>query len=218
MKIHREGYRLIMATVLLLVIINILAFRLFSNIPLIPYIVLILSLLKTGFFLFFFRSPVRPLNDRPMTVTAPADGKIVVIEEAIEKEYLGDLRLQISVFMSPLNVHCNRYPVSGIVREVIYHPGRYLVAWHPKSSELNERCTVVIETESGNHVVVRQIAGTVARRIVTYAKPGQVVKQGEELGFIKFGSRVDLFLPQDFRPNVSVNQKVAANTSVIGSF
>lgn len=183
-----------------------------------PVVVLTVSLLFFAFLLYFFRAPVRVAEPDELAVYSPADGKIVVIEKTTEKEYLKEPRLQISVFMSPFNVHSNRYPVSGTIREVIYHPGKYLVAWHPKSSELNERCTTVIEMESGEQIVVRQIAGALARRIVTYAKPGMRVRQGEEMGFIKLGSRVDLFLPEGFKPSISVDTKVKAVKSVLGRF
>ena len=140
---------------------------------------------------------------------------MVVIEETFENEYFKDNRLQISIFMSPFNMHSNRYPVSGHIKYVNYHSGNYMVAWHPKSSELNERSTIVIETEKGTEILVRQIAGAVARRIVTYAKEGQKVTQGDELGFIKFGSRVDIFLPLGTEIEVPILQQVKANKSII---
>ncbi|MBE0675976.1 MAG: phosphatidylserine decarboxylase family protein [Bacteroidales bacterium] len=218
MKIHREGYRILGFAALFLVVLNIVIFRVAVAGSLIPVLILALSVLKMAFLLYFFRAPSRPASQDPSAVIAPADGKVVVIEETVEKEYLRQPRLQVSVFMSPFNMHSNRYPVSGTVKEVIYHPGKYLVAWHPKSSELNERSTVVIETETGSEIVVRQIAGAIARRIVTYARPGQIVKQGDELGFIKFGSRVDVFLPLGFSTEVSLRQSVRANKTVIGRF
>lgn len=146
---------------------------------------------------------------------SPADGKVVVIEEVYEKEYFKDKRIQISIFMSPLNVHSNRYPVSGKVKYVKYHPGKYMVAWHPKSSDLNEHATVVVENENGVEILIRQIAGAVARRIVTYSKEGETVDQGGELGFIKFGSRVDIFLPLDSEIKAPFQEQVRANRSVI---
>ncbi len=167
------------------------------------------------FILFFFRLPARNLEPDPELIYAPADGKVVVIEETVEKEYFKDTRLQISIFMSPFNMHSNRYPVSGHIKYVNYHSGNYMVAWHPKSSELNERSTIVIETEKGTEILVRQIAGAVARRIVTYAKEGQTVTQGDELGFIKFGSRVDIFLPLGTEVEVPILQQVKANKSII---
>lgn len=148
---------------------------------------------------------------------APADGKIVAIEETDENEFFNDKRLQVSIFMSPLNVHVNLFPITGTVSYYKYHPGEYLVAWHPKASSANERSSVVVE--NGSHaVLVRQIAGVLARRIVCYARPGEKVDQGQELGFIKFGSRVDLFLPTDVKLNVQIGQKVSGKSSVIASF
>ena len=216
--IHREGYRIITAAFIVLAALNILLFRYVDASFGLRLAVLFLSVLKVSFLLYFFRAPKRSLTPDSSMVVAPADGKIVVIEETTEKEFLKEPRLQMSVFMSPFNMHSNRYPVSGTIREVIYHPGKFLVAWHPKSSELNERCTIVIGTPGGEDIVVRQIAGAVARRIVTYARPGMVVQQGEELGFIKFGSRVDVFLPLSFLPEVNLNQKVKANRTSFGKF
>lgn len=217
-KIHKEGRKILTVSFLLLAVVNITLLSLAKSGSPMPVIVLTVSLLFFAFLLYFFRAPVRVAEPDEMAVYSPADGKIVVIEKTTEKEYLKEPRLQISVFMSPFNVHSNRYPVSGTIREVIYHPGKYLVAWHPKSSELNERCTTVIEMESGEQIVVRQIAGALARRIVTYAKPGMRVRQGEEMGFIKLGSRVDLFLPEGFKPSISVDTKVKAVKSVLGRF
>jgi phosphatidylserine decarboxylase len=148
----------------------------------------------------------------------PADGKIVIVEEVEEPEYFQGKRLQVSVFMSPLNVHVNRYPTSGKIKFYKYHPGKYLVAWHPKSSTLNERTTVVLEHANGKEVLVRQIAGAVARRIVCYAKEGETVKQNQELGFIKFGSRVDLFLPLDAKVIVRPEQIVKGGQTVIAEW
>jgi phosphatidylserine decarboxylase len=167
------------------------------------------------FILFFFRLPARTLQPDPGLIYAPADGKVVVIEETMENEYFKDMRLQISIFMSPFNMHSNRYPVSGRIKYVGYHPGQNMVAWHPKSSELNERSTIVIETKEGTEILLRQIAGAVARRIVTYAKENQNVMQGDELGFIKFGSRVDVFLPLGTEVEIPILQQVKANKSII---
>jgi phosphatidylserine decarboxylase len=217
-KIHKEGRRLLTGAFLILAVINILLFNFYGPYFWVPIVFSVLSVFTLSFLLYFFRAPDRVAEIDAASVCSPADGKIVVIETTTEKEYLKEPRLQISVFMSPLNVHSNRYPVSGTVKEVIYHPGKYLVAWHPKSSELNERCTTVIEMESGDEIVVRQIAGAVARRIVTYAKPGQKVRQGDELGFIKFGSRVDIFLPLSFKPEIEIDRKVKAVRSVLGRF
>ncbi|MCS6818743.1 MAG: phosphatidylserine decarboxylase family protein, partial [Chitinophagales bacterium] len=159
----------------------------------------------------------RELVTEDNKVIAPADGKIVVIEEVEEKEYFKDRRIQVSIFMSPANVHVNRAPLSGTVTYQKYHPGRYLVAWHPKSSEKNERNTVVIENEDGIEVLIRQIAGKLARKIRWYLNEGDDVPQGAELGFIKFGSRVDLFLPLGTKIEVSMKQKVQGGITVIGT-
>ena len=217
MKIHPEGYIIILVVFLLLAGIN-LIIRYFW-----PYQWLTILMAMTSFVFFclvlwFFRNPDRTLTPDIRKVFAPADGKIVVIEEVEETEYFHDKRMQVSVFMSPLNVHVNRYPVSGEVTYTKYHPGRYMVAWHPKSSQLNERSTVVIKAPNGQEILVRQIAGTVARRIVTYSKAGDQVVQGTDLGFIKFGSRVDIFLPPDAKINVGLNQVVKGNQTVIATF
>ena len=215
MAIHREGYKILFFGLIVLLAVNVLAFLFLSDKILVKWLFLSFSMLFYVFILFFFRLPERNLEPDPGLVYAPADGKIVVIEEAEEKEYFRDTRLQVSIFMSPFNMHSNRYPVSGRIKYVEYHPGNYIVAWHPKSSELNERTTTVIQTESGKEILVRQIAGAVARRIVTYSKENQDVKQGDELGFIKFGSRVDIFLPPGTRIEVPILQQVRANKSII---
>ena len=217
MKIHKEGHSLIISGVLILAALNAALIVFTKSGWILQAVVLFLSLLKAAFLIYFFRSPDRSIGNKDDSILlAPADGKVVVIEKAIEKEYLREQKIQISIFMSPLNIHCNRYPVSGTVKEVIYHPGRYLLAWHPKSSELNERSTIVVETDSGTEIVIRQIAGFVARRIVTYARKGQKVTQGDELGFIKFGSRVDVFVPLTFKTEVVMNQSVKANLTELG--
>jgi len=215
MAIHKEGYKILAVGFIILLIINISAWIIWSDNSLVKWIFLLSSVLFFVFILFFFRLPVRQLDPDPELIYAPADGKVVVIEETFENEYFKDDRLQISIFMSPLNMHSNKYPVSGYIKYVNYHSGNYMVAWHPKSSELNERSTIVIETEKGTEILVRQIAGAVARRIVTYAKEGQTVTQGDELGFIKFGSRVDIFLPLGTEVEVPILQQVKANKSII---
>jgi phosphatidylserine decarboxylase len=215
MAIHKEGYKILAAGFIILLLFNILVAIIWSENMLLKWVLLIISVLLYVFILFFFRLPARHLEPDPGLVYAPADGKVVVIEEAIESEYFNAPRLQISIFMSPFNMHSNRYPVSGRVRYVNYHRGRYMVAWHPKSSELNERSSIVIETDSGDEILVRQIAGAVARRIVTYAKKEQLVRQGDELGFIKFGSRVDIFLPLGTEVEIPILQQVKANKSII---
>lgn len=155
----------------------------------------------------FFRSPAKPISDEDTRVIAPADGKVVVIEKTRESEYLNEDRIQVSIFMSPLNVHVNRMPIKGLVEYFKYHAGKYLVAWHPKSSTENERTTMVVTSASGAKLLVRQIAGAVARRIKYYVQEGDMLRQGEEFGFIKFGSRVDVFLPLDAEVKVSIGQK-----------
>ncbi len=215
MSIHREGYKILIFGFIILLLFNILTVVLLPDKTILKWILGLGSSSLYIFLLFFFRWPERELEPDPGLVYSPADGKVVVIEDTIEKEYFKDQRLQISIFMSPFNVHSNRYPVSGRVKYVDYHPGRYMVAWHPKSSELNERSTIVIETGMGKEILVRQIAGAVARRIVTYAKKDQIVKQGDELGFIKFGSRVDIFLPLGTEIEIPILQQVRANKSII---
>lgn len=215
MSIHKEGYKILIFGFILLILFNVLLWIFLPGSMLIRWIAVLFSLIMYTFLLFFFRLPVRHLDPDPGLVYAPADGKVVVIEETEEKEYFNDLRLQVSIFMSPLNMHSNRYPVSGKVKYVEYHPGNYMVAWHPKSSELNERSTIVIETASGKEVLIRQVAGAVARRIVTYARLSDNVRQGDELGFIKFGSRVDIFLPLGTEVEIPILQQVKANKSII---
>ena len=178
-------------------------------------LLVIASILFFSLLLWFFRNPERTVIPDNQLIISPADGKVVVIEEVKEEEYFKDKRIQLSIFMSPLNVHVNRYPVSGLVTYFKYHPGKYLVAWHPKSSLLNERSTVVLKCENGQEILVRQIAGAVARRIVPYSEEGRQVIQGSELGFIKFGSRVDIFLPPGTNIGVKIGDKVTGNKSVI---
>ncbi|HPF03383.1 MAG TPA: phosphatidylserine decarboxylase family protein [Bacteroidales bacterium] len=215
MSIHREGYKILVFGFLTLLLLNIIVMLIVNNNMLLKWIMGIGSLMLYVFLVFFFRLPERHLKPDPGLVYAPADGKVVVIEETDENEYFRDKRLQVSIFMSPLNMHSNRYPVSGKVKYVEYHPGRYLVAWHPKSSELNERCSIVIEMEDGTEILIRQVAGALARRVVTYASKNQMVHQGDELGFIKFGSRVDIFLPTGTEIEIPILQQVRANKSII---
>ena len=213
--IHKEGYKILGFGFITLLVLNILVNIIWADHGLVKWAFIICSLMLYIFLLFFFRWPARNLEPDHGLIYAPADGKVVVIEDTFEKEYFNDIRLQVSIFMSPFNVHSNRYPVSGRIKYVRYHRGKYMVAWHPKSSELNERSSIVIETKDGTEILVRQIAGAVARRIVTYAKEDQVVKQGDELGFIKFGSRVDVFLPVGTEIEVPILQQVKANKSII---
>ncbi|MFO7923294.1 MAG: phosphatidylserine decarboxylase family protein [Bacteroidales bacterium] len=217
MKIHREGYTILISLLVLLVVANILILTLMSSGQVFFKLFFLSSVILYLMVLWFFRSPVRSFNPDENSVIAPADGKIVAIEEIRENEYFKDSRLQVSIFMSPLNVHVNIFPITGRVKYYRYHPGDYLVAWHPKASERNEHNSVVIGN-SKYTVLVRQVAGAVARRIVCYAKSGEQVLQGQELGFIKFGSRVDLLLPTDVKLNVKLGQKVSGKTSVIASF
>jgi phosphatidylserine decarboxylase len=215
MSIHKEGYKILIYGFLLLMLLNILLDIFVKDLMFIKWIFGIGSLALYVFLLFFFRLPARYLEPDPGLIYAPADGKVVVIEETEEMEYFKEKKLQVSIFMSPFNMHSNKYPVSGHVKYVEYHPGQNMVAWHPKSSELNERSTIVIEAANGTEILVRQIAGAVARRIVTYARENQDVKQGDELGFIKFGSRVDIFLPVGTEIEIPILQQVKANKSII---
>lgn len=217
MKIHHEGYVIILFAFLLLAGVNVCVHYLSSC----QWLNILLTFASVVFFfliVWFFRNPDRSLTPDDKKIFAPADGKIVVIEEVEEPEYFHDRRIQVSVFMSPLNVHVNRYPVSGHVTYTKYHPGKYLVAWHPKSSLLNERSTVVIQAPNGQEILVRQIAGAVARRIVTYSAEGEQVVQGADLGFIKFGSRVDIFLPLGAKIQVQPEQVCKGNQTVIATF
>ena len=213
--IHKEGYKILVFGFITLLILNIIVNVIWIDKELLRWVFIVCSLIFYVFILFFFRLPVRTLQPDPGLIYAPADGKVVVIEETLENEYFKDMRLQISIFMSPFNMHSNRYPVSGRIKYVGYHPGQNMVAWHPKSSELNERSTIVIETNEGTEILLRQIAGAVARRIITYAKENQNVMQGDELGFIKFGSRVDVFLPLGTEVEIPILQQVKANKSII---
>jgi phosphatidylserine decarboxylase len=216
--IHREGYPTIALTLLFCALVLVPAQLFAGSNPwiLIPAYTLCGALLII--ILQFFRNPSRKHNLNPENILSPADGKVVVVEETEESEYFKDRRIQISVFMSPFNVHVNRNPVSGIVKYAKYHPGLYLVAWHPKSSTENERTSIVIEKGAGKEVLFRQIAGALARRIVYYIKEGDKVDQAGEMGFIKFGSRVDVFLPVGTRVHVKPGDKVTGGVSVLASW
>ncbi|MBK6930495.1 MAG: phosphatidylserine decarboxylase family protein [Saprospirales bacterium] len=211
-RLHKEGYSILVAVGLFLLLLNVAVWVLDQ---LYFWPVLALALLLYGFIVQFFRNPPRqiPVLDNRL-IYAPADGRVCVIEEVHEGEYFKEKRLQISIFMSPLNVHVNRNPVSGVVRYFRYHAGKYLVAWHPKSSTENERTTVVYDTGSAQ-ILMRQIAGAVAKRIKWYLEEGDTVEQGEDMGFIKFGSRVDLFLPIHSKVEVRMNQRVRGNLTVL---
>jgi phosphatidylserine decarboxylase len=214
---HKEGFKIIRNTTITLLIVNGIAWYLFGEsnlIKLLTFTSVVFSIL----ILQFFRNPKRvsPVNSNQ--VIAPADGKIVVLEETVEHEYFKDRRIQVSIFMSPFNVHVNRYPISGEVKFTKYHPGKFLVAWHPKSSTENERTTIVVESEKTGPILLRQIAGAVAKRIILYAKKGEQCSQGHDMGFIKFGSRVDLFLPLDAKINIKINDTVKGGQTIIASF
>ena len=213
LTIHKEGYKIIALTGTLLLIIN-LALVVFRIFPFsVITVILIASLFIFIFILRFFRKPSRIFRPDNNTVFSPADGTIVAIEEVYEPEYFRDKRLLVSVFMSVWNVHINWYPVTGKVKYFRYHPGKYLLARHPKSSELNERTSLVLETGNNHEVMVRQIAGIVARKIVFYPEEGQLVQSGDEMGFIKFGSRLDVYLPLSSKVVVNLNDKVKGKLS-----
>ncbi len=216
--IHKEGYPSIILTIIVVAIINLLTHYVAPPYPVVIGLGYLLSVFLLVTILQFFRNPTRKIVISDNTIVAPADGKVVVIEEVVESEYFQDKRLQISIFMSPINVHVNRYPIAGIVKYTKYHPGLFLVAWHPKSSTENERTTVVVEHKNGERILFRQIAGALARRIVYYSQVGDNAVQGAEFGFIKFGSRVDLLLPTNVKVVVSLEQKVKGNETVIATF
>ena len=210
---HKEGQKIIFITLALVVIITLLADSI--QIPWITKLIQVALVLVLVLILQFFRNPKRHTQQNENQVISPVDGKVVVIEEVEETEYFKEKRLQVSVFMSPINVHVTRYPISGKVLFSKYHPGKYLVAWHPKASTDNERTTIVVENKTYGKVLYRQIAGALARRIVNYAQKDQNVTQGSDAGFIKFGSRVDLFLPLNTKLKVELNQKVKGGESII---
>ena len=216
MKLHKEGFTIILITTLVLGAINVPLQIYFSD-NIASTIVLVISLLLYLAIVQFFRHPNRNIPTGENLIIAPADGKVVVIEEVVESEFYKDKRRQVSIFMSPINVHVNRYPVSGKVAYQKYHPGKYLVAWHPKSSTENERTTVVVESAKGS-ILFRQIAGALAKRIVCYAKEGAEAKMGAEYGFIKFGSRIDLFLPLDAEICVEMNQKTVGGETIVAKW
>ena len=219
MTIHKEGYPTIAWSVIIFVVINLLSFYLLSfDYPVISALIFILTLGVLLFMISFFRIPKRQPTINDKAVVAPADGKVVAIEEVQADEYFNDRRIQVSIFMSPLNVHVNRNPVGGEVAYSKYHKGKYLVAWHPKSSTENERHSVVYRSAEGKEILVKQIAGALAKRIVNYLQSGQKVKQGEEMGFIKFGSRVDILLPLSAKINVKIGDKPQGGVTVIAEW
>lgn len=217
MKFHKEGYTSLALVILFIFIINAIANYYDAN-DIIKWVIYAISAFLFIVIVQFFRSPKKNITINDNVILCPADGKVVVIEETEETEYFHDRRLQVSIFMSPTNVHVNRNPISGIVSYFKYHPGKFLVAWHPKSSTENERTTVVVKKANGVEVLFRQIAGALARRIVWYVKEEQTVTQGDEFGFIKFGSRVDLFLPIGTKVNVQIGDKVIGGKTIIATF
>ena len=218
MTIHKEGRASIIITFLFIIILGYNTFLMFPEeyyqYSFILYGIYILFFI---FILHFFRYPNRTVNKNEEAVIAPADGKVVVVEEIVDEEYFKDKRIQVSIFMSPLNVHANWYPISGDVVYTQYHPGKHMVASHPKSSTLNERTSVVVRHENGKEVLFKQVAGTVARRVVCYSKTGDKAVQGDNYGFIKFGSRVDIILPLDAKINVKLGQKTTGLKTVIAN-
>lgn len=215
MTIHKEGFRLISAFIIIDVIITSLLFLFLKDYSILTYSISIFFSIILFIVIYFFRKPVRNVNPDEFNVLCPADGKVVAIEKVFVDEFLKEERIQVSIFMSPFNVHVNWIPLSGTIKYFMYHCGNYMVAWHPKSSCENERTSTVIESANGKTILVRQIAGALARRIVTYTKESDIVTQGQELGFIKFGSRVDVFLPLDTKVNVAINQKVKGNITLL---
>lgn len=215
MTIHREGFTILFVALLVLFGLNYLIYYLAPDAKVIQNIAIGASIILYLVVLQFFRNPIFDIKTDEKTVIAPADGKVVVIEETIETEYFNGKRRQISIFMSPFNVHVNRMPVGGSISYYRYHAGKYLVAWHPKSSTENERTTVVAKMKNGTEVLFRQIAGALARRIVCYVKEGQPLQQGQEFGFIKFGSRVDIFLPLDAKIAVKIGDVTKGGRTVI---
>lgn len=214
MKVHKEGYKTIFITLALAIMFSIVALDIFEY-TMWAWVAVALFIGFTLFILSFFRVPKREANGSGTLVSAPADGKIVIVKEVEELEYFKGKRIQVSVFMSFFNVHVNWFPISGEVVHYKYHPGKYVAAFYPKSSEKNERTTIVIRNENGTEILTRQIAGLVARRVVCYAQKGKMVEAGGPEGFIKFGSRADIFLPLDAKINVKVGDKVVGSESII---
>lgn len=218
MTIHREGYTILFVLLIVLFALNWAVSYFFPTAVLSHQLVMGASLIFYLIILQFFRNPIFTVEKNDKNIIAPADGKVVVIEETEEPEFFKDRRKQVSIFMSPFNVHVNRMPVGGLIRYFKYHQGKYLVAWHPKSSTENERTTVVAETKNGTQVLFRQIAGALAKRIKWYVKEGDSLGQGDEFGFIKFGSRVDIFLPLNAKVVVKPGEKTKGGRTVIAVF
>jgi phosphatidylserine decarboxylase len=215
MKFHKEGYVSLVLVLVFSAIIIFIAHHFFPTFAIAHWFAYVLSAFLTIVIVQFFRHPTRQHTKGDNLIIAPADGKVVVIEETTENEYFKDKRLQVSIFMSPINVHVNRYPIAGDVSFFKYHPGKFLAAWEPKSSTDNERTTIVVKHANGTEILFRQIAGALARRIVWYCKQGDVAEQCGEMGFIKFGSRVDIFLPLDAKVKVELNQKVKGGRTIL---
>ena len=215
MTIHKEGRKIVVLFFFILLFINVPVFFVFPTALLIKWFVAVISLMLFTFIVRFFRKPQREILMEEGTVYAPADGTVLVIEETEETEYFNDKRIQVSIFMSVWNVHVNWFPISGMIKYYKYHPGKFLVARVPKSSTENERTTVVIEDKEKKPVLVRQIAGIIARRIICYAKEGREVKQNSEMGFIRFGSRVDVFLPLDAKIQVKLGDKTKGTSTIV---
>ena len=213
--IHKEGYRIILVAFIILLAINFVVMS--CNTNWLSSLTHLFTLIIFVLIVQFFRNPKRLVTAKSNEIVAPADGKIVIIEEVEETEYFKDKRIQVSIFMSPLNVHVNRYPMDGIVKYAAYHPGKYLVAWHPKSSTLNERTSIVVENKN-MAILFRQIAGAVARRIIMYSKVDDRAIKGQDFGFIKFGSRVDLFFPLGTDIHVKLDEVVKGNKTIIASY
>jgi phosphatidylserine decarboxylase len=211
---HKEGHQSILITLFVVVALFLSAEHVTSN-QIIQYLIYGVALFLLIIILQFFRNPKRYTAQNENHIIAPVDGKVVVIEEVFEKEYFKEKRLQVSIFMSPINVHVTRYALSGLVKFSKYHPGKFLVAWHPKASEENERTTIVVENSTFGEILYRQIAGALAKRIVNYAKEGTQVVQGTDAGFIKFGSRVDLFLPIDTKLDIKINDIVKGGETIV---
>ncbi len=217
MKIHKEGYKVILVTLFILMALVLLVMWLIPN-PYVRYLLYAGFIIHLLWTMRFFRYPEREVNEGDAYILSSADGKIVALEETYEGEYFKEKRLLISVFMSPYDVHINWYPFSGVVKYVQYHPGLYLVAYHPKSSEENERNSIVLEKEEGKDVLIRQVAGIMARKIVNYAEVNAEAHQGAEFGIIRFGSRVDFYLPLNVDVKVKMHEKVRARRTVIAEF
>jgi len=215
MKYHKEGNKIILTSSLIIIVLIGLVLKYMHGFPVMKIFISILLVILLVIIIQFFRVPERDVVLNDNLILSPADGKIVVIEEVVEDEYFNNKRIQVSVFMSPLNVHVNYYPISGLLTYVKYHAGKYLVAWHPKSSKENEHTTMVLKNKNGVEILFRQIAGAMARRIVCYANESDNVKQAQQVGFIKFGSRIDLLLPTNVEILVDLNQKVKGQITPI---